>query len=640
MLWLGIGLFSLLLQSRFYLILPLSATASLAMAAAAFSALPGTLGFHILFFNLRLDALSAVFLFLLGMASFGVSIYAVGYFRRNPDAPSPYFSLCYHLFLAAMVFVFLANDAYSFLFAWEIMAISSYFLVTTDHRIDEIRKAGFLYLLIAHVGAFAILLAFAMVGRGDPSFDAMRGSHHGTIAASFAFVLAVLGFGAKAGMLPLHVWLPEAHPAAPSPVSALMSGVMLKTAIYGLLRFAFDLLPLQLWWWGVLLLILGLVGALFGVLFSAVETDMKRLLAYSSIENMGILFIGMGLGVLFLAFDKASIAALALAATLFHALNHALFKSLLFLATGSVLHATNQRNLGKLGGLIHLMPKVAILALVGALALAGLPPLNGFASEWLLLQTFLLTPSLPHSFLNLLIPVAAGGLVLASALAAYVMVKFYGVVFLGQPREEKLKKAHDADWWEGAGMAWLALGCATFGLFPVLVIAKLDATLTFLTGTGIAQTAGKSFLFLTPLSPDRASYSPLVFLLAALIAMALAFFGIRFFYHGRARRIAPWNCGFDTFNPHMEDTAEGFGQPIRQIFEWVFAIKRQMPDPFSDEPRYEVNIKDRFFNLIYHPMARVIEFIARRIAPLQHGRIYGYLLYSFLTLLFLLAVAR
>ena len=639
MLWLGFGLITLLLPRRFYLVLPLSATVSLTLSVASVGTLTKTLTFELLFLHLRLDALSAVFLSLLGMTSFGISVYAVGYFRRNPEATSPYFALCYHLFLAAMAVVFLADDAYSFLFAWEIMAVSSYFLVTTDHRIDEIRKAGFLYLLMAHLSAFAILLAFAMLGEGAASFDFMRVHEHSTVSASVAFLLAVFGFGAKAGMLPLHVWLPEAHPAAPSPVSALMSGVMLKTAIYGLLRFSFDLLSLQLWWWGALLLILGLLGALFGVLFSAVETDMKRLLAYSSIENIGILFIGMGLCVLFLAFGQAAIAALALAATLFHALNHALFKSLLFLATGSVLHATSQRNLGKLGGLIHPMPKVAILALVGSLALAGLPPLNGFASEWLLLQTFLLTPSLPHSFLNLLIPVATGGLVLASALAAYVMVKFYGVVFLGQPREEKLKKAHDANWWEGIGMAWLALGCVLFGLFPVAVITRLDAVLTLLTGTGIARTAGQNLLFLTPLSPDRASYSAMVFLLAVLVGMALAFFGIRFFYHGRVRRAAPWNCGFDVFNPHMEDTAEGFGQPIRQIFEGVFAVERHMPDPWSDKPRYAVKITDPFFKLFYYPMARMTDAVARHMTMLQHGRIYGYLLYAFLTLLVLLVFA-
>src|SRR6185369_16181999 len=268
-----------------------------------------------------------------------------------------------------------------------------------------------------------------------------------------------------AGVLPLHVWLPEAHPAAPSPVSALMSGVMLKTAIYGLLRVVFDLLHAQLWWWGVVALALGLVTALFGVIFAAVQTDMKRLLAYSSIENIGIIVAGIGLTILFKAYDKSLLAAIALTAVLYHALNHAFFKSLLFLATGSVLHATGERNLGRLGGLIHRMPWVAWLALVGTLAIAGLPPLNGFVSEWLLLQAFLFTPSLPQSFVNMLVPLAAAALVLAVALAAYVMVKFYGVVFLGRARESNLAYARDAGRLERFALLWLAAGCIALGIF-------------------------------------------------------------------------------------------------------------------------------------------------------------------------------
>ena len=286
-----------------------------------------------------------------------------------------------------------------------------------------------------------------------------------------AFFLALFGFGAKAGLLPLHIWLPEAHPAAPSPVSALMSGVMLKTAIYGLLRVTFDLQHAQVWWWGVVALGIGLVTALFGVIFAAAQSDMKRLLAYSSIENIGIIVAGIGLTILFKSYGKTLLAAITLTAVLYHALNHAFFKSLLFLATGSVLHATHERSLGKLGGLIHRMPWVAWLALVGVLACAGLPPLNGFVSEWLLLQAFLFTPSLPQSFVNMLVPLAAAALVLAVALSAYVMVKFYGVIFLGRPREANLAYAKDAGRFEKVALVWLAAGCVLLGIFPVNVIA-------------------------------------------------------------------------------------------------------------------------------------------------------------------------
>src|SRR5688572_16995925 len=375
-----------------------------------------------------------------------------------------------------MVVVLVADDAYLFMMAWETMALSSYFLVVANHRAPEIRSAGFLYLLLAHVGAIAILLTFGVTHgfAGDYTFDTMRGSDLSASWASVAFLLALFGFGAKAGLLPLHAWLPEAHPAAPSPVSALMSGVMLKTAIYGLLRVTFDLLPFQLGWWGVVALVAGLITALFGVMFAAVQTDMKRLLAYSSIENIGIIIAGFGLTVIFHAYGNPHLAALALVATLYHCLNHACFKSLLFLATGSVLHATHERSLGKLGGLIRNMPWVAALSLVGALAIAGLPPLNGFVSEWLLLQAFLFSPGLPNPYLNMLVPLGSAALVLAAALSGYVMVKFFGVIFLGQHREEKLREAHDAGLWERAALAWFAAGCVGLGLFPMAIIMLLD----------------------------------------------------------------------------------------------------------------------------------------------------------------------
>jgi hydrogenase-4 component B len=338
--------------------------------------------------------LSAFFLVLLGGASFGVTVYAVGYFRNMRAGPLGLLVLWYHLFLGGMVTVLLADDAYAFMVAWEVMALSSYFLVTTDHKIPDIRRAGFLYLLIAHVGAVALLLCFGLLqgGHGDYTFNSMRLAEMTPFWASAVYLLALFGFGAKAGLVPMHVWLPEAHPAAPSPVSALMSGVMLKTAIYGLLRVTFDLLNVQIGWWGTLALALGLLTALYGVIFAAVQSDMKRLLAWSSIENIGVILAAFGLTLIFYTDGKGALAALTLTALLYHALNHAFFKGLLFVGTGSVLHATGERRMGKLGGLMRFMPWTAWLTLVGALAIAGLPPLNGFVSEWLLLQAFLLTP--------------------------------------------------------------------------------------------------------------------------------------------------------------------------------------------------------------------------------------------------------
>lgn len=392
------------------------------------------LGLPDLPFHVRLDALSAFFLLLIGVAGAGISTFSSGYFRVGEGTAPGLMGLQYHVFLASMLMVILADDAYLFMVAWETMALHSYFLVTSQHRIPEIRRAGFLYLLMAHVGAICILLSFGVLQGGSWQFhfDAMRHASLTPFWATTAFLLALLGFGAKAGLVPLHVWLPEAHPAAPSPVSAMMSGLMLKTAVYGMLRISFDLLHVRYWQWGVLVLALGLFSGLYGAIFAAVQTDMKRLLAYSSIENIGIIFAGIGLSILFETCNLPLFAALALCAALVHALNHSLFKSLLFLTTGSVLHATNHRSLGKLGGLIRRMPWVASLALVGTLAIAGLPPLNGFVSEWLLLQSFLFTERIPHSFVNMFVPLGAAVLALTAALAAYVMVKFYGVVF-GEP---------------------------------------------------------------------------------------------------------------------------------------------------------------------------------------------------------------
>lgn len=650
--WLAVGLAGVFFARRFFfvarILFPAGAALAIGVAAAALASIfsdPETailpLGLPGLPFHLRLDALSAYFLCLLGAVAAGVSIYAAGYLRRREGSATPgQQCLLYHLFLASMCVVLLADDAYVFMVAWESMALSSYFLVTSDHRIAEIRRAGYLYLIVAHIGAIGILLSFGAMSGGEAdgyTFAAMRAHELGGWLQSAAFLLALAGFGAKAGLLPLHVWLPEAHPAAPSPVSALMSAVMLKTAIYGLLRVAFDLLPEQQWWWGALLLGLGLATAVFGVVFSTVQSDMKRLLAYSSIENVGLIFAGVGLSLVFAANAMPLLSALALTAALYHCVNHAFFKSLLFLTTGSVLHATGQRNLGRLGGLIHPMPWVAWLALVGVIASAGLPPLNGFVSEWLLLQSFLFTPQLPHGYLNMLLPVAAGAVALIAALAGFAMVKFFGVVFLGQPREEALAQAHDAGTLERIGLVWLAAGCLALGVLPNFVIATLDPVTQFLVGSGFANSAGKgNWLLLAPISEERASYNALIFLGGIVACTGAVFVAVRSLFHGRLRRVDTWDCGHPVAGGRTQDTAEGFGQPIRQVFAPFFRITREHPSPFDREPHYRIVVEDPLWHLLYLPLARLVEFGTRLVGLLQRGRIAIYLMFSFVTLLALL----
>jgi formate hydrogenlyase subunit 3/multisubunit Na+/H+ antiporter MnhD subunit len=648
--WFALGIAGLLFLRNFrvvaHILFPISSLLSIVLAGIGIIAIVQTpqsavlaLGLPSLPFHFRLDALSAFFVMLLGVASAGISIFAAGYFRRAEGAPPGLLCLEYHIFLASMLLVLTADDAYAFMVMWETMALSSFFLVTTNHRIAEIRRAGYLYILIAHIGAIAILLCFGVLqaNTGDYTFANMRAQTLSPFWASAAFLLALLGFGAKAGILPLHIWLPEAHPAAPSPVSALMSGVMLKTAIYGLLRVSLDLLGSPLWWWGVLALSLGFLTALFGAVFAAVQSDMKRLLAYSSIENIGLLVIAFGLALIFTAYKMPALAALALIAMLYHCLNHAVFKSLLFLGTGAVLHATGERSLGKLGGLMRFMPWVAWVMLLGVVASAGLPPLNGFVSEWLLLQSLLFTSTIPNPYLSMLIPIFAAGVVLVAALAGYVMVKFFGIIFLGRPREEKLVQAHDAGKFERLGLLWLASGCVLLGVFPVAVIEAIDPIAVQLLGQGLSQ-SGRigNWLLLAPLSSERAAYSPLIFLLVTTLVVVLTMLIVHRTYHGRVRHANPWDCGFPLQTSRMQDTAEGFGQPIRQIFEPFFRMTRQLPAPFDSAPRYQVTVEDPLWQWVYVRIARATENASRVIGMLQRGRISIYLLYSFVTLIALL----
>ena len=652
--WLLVGVAGMLALRRFafvaHFLFPLGGALGLLLfvlalpavfAGAEVAVLP--VGLPTLPFHLRLDGLAAFFLMVIGAVSAGVSVFAAGYFRKSEGTPPGLLCLEYHVFLASMTLVVLADDAYAFMVMWETMALSSYFLVTANHRVAEVRRAGYLYLTMAHIGAVAILLCFGVLqaNTGDYTFANMRAQHLAPFWASVAFLLALLGFGAKAGLLPLHVWLPEAHPAAPSPVSALMSAVMLKTAIYGMLRVSFDLLPAQLWWWGGLLLALGLGTALFGVVFAAVQVDMKRLLAYSSIENIGLVFAAIGLTVIFSAYGMRPLAALALTAALYHVASHAVFKSLLFLSTGCVLHATAERSLGKLGGLMRYMPYVAWVTLVGVLASAGLPPLAGFVAEWLLLQSFLFTPGLPDPLLNMLVPVVAALIALVAALAGYTMVKFFGVIFLGLPREEKLAQAHDAGAWERVGMLWLALGCVALGLLPVQFIQFIDPVTQQLVGAGLGPSLARGGgWLLVPTGLERASYGPVIFLLGVAASFALAFLLVRWLYHGRLRRAPPWDCGYPWQTARMQDTAEGFGQPIRQIFEPFFLMRRDLPSPFDARPRYRVVVEDHFWSWVYQPLVGLATRIARLVGLLQQGRIAVYLLYSFATLIAILLVVR
>src|SRR5215472_4354710 len=382
----------------------------------------------------RIDALSAFFLVVVNLGAAVTSLYALGY-GRHEETPARVLPF-YGPFLAGMNLVVFADDAFTFLLAWEFMSLTSWAIVLARHRDPASGRAAFIYLVMASFGTLCLLLGFGLLAgpAGGYAFETIRLTPHTPLTTSLAVVLALLGAGSKAGLLPLHVWLPLAHPAAPSHVSALLSGVMTKVGVYGFIRIVLDLIGEPTTWSSMIVLALAGITAAMGVLYALMQHDLKRLLAYHTVENIGIIFIGLGLAMAFKASGMAWAAALALTAALFHVLNHSLFKSLLFFGAGAVLTVTHERDMDRLGGLIHRMPATALAFLIGCAAISALPPLNGFASEWLTFQAILVSPQVTQWGLKFLIPAVGALLALAAALAATCFVKAYGVTFLGRPR--------------------------------------------------------------------------------------------------------------------------------------------------------------------------------------------------------------
>jgi formate hydrogenlyase subunit 3/multisubunit Na+/H+ antiporter MnhD subunit len=607
-------------------------------------------------FHLRLDLLSGYFLVVVGLLSFFVSIYSIGYVKAYIGHRSiTSLVVFYTVFLAGMLLVVLADDAFFFLIAWEMMAASSYFLVMFEDERIENRRAAFLYLVVAHVGAIGILLSFGVMaglatgfaGFQSYTFDAMRETELPAGLATLAFLLAFFGFAAKAGVIPLHVWLPEAHPVAPSNVSALMSGVMLKTAIYGIVRVVFDLIGDFPWWWGALVLVFGLISAVMGVLYALMQHDLKRLLAYHSVENIGIILIGIGLAMIFTSFNMSLLAALALIAGLYHTLNHAVFKGLLFMGAGSVLHATHERNMEEMGGLIRFMPWTAVLFLIGCISISALPPFNGFVSEWLTYQAFLLSPALPSPLLNLLIPLGSALLALTSALAAACFVKAFGVTFLGHQRGHGQHQIKESGWSMRIGMLLAAVTCLGLGIFPTVMIQWIDPLAQELVGGAIAGSAsGFGWMWLTPIAAERASYSaPIAFV--GILSVVIITYLLLHARPGAITRVPLWDCGFEKVTSRMQYTATSFSMPLRRIFGYLFSIKehvrRQSPGAhpaFPERLHYHLRVRDRFWMWMYQPVVDASFWLSRRIGRMQHGRIQLYLIYSFVTILVLLIFSK
>jgi hydrogenase-4 component B len=596
-----------------------------------------------------IDRLSAFFVMVVAGGAIPAALYAIDYTREYTDKHSlTAMALGFNVFVATMILVPLARNVLTFLVLWELMSLASYFLVITEYERDETLRAGWIYFVMTHAGFAALFLGFLLLTRatGTMSFAAwhVATAHLDPTFRNLTFMLLALGFGSKAGIIPLHVWLPRAHPAAPSHVSALMSGVMIKLGVYGLVRVAFDWLGAGSVWWGEMVLVLGAVSAVLGVLYALIEHDLKRLLAYHSVENIGIILLGIGAGMLFQAHRMEALAALALLAALYHTLNHATFKSLLFMGAGAVLHATHTRNMEELGGLIKRMPQTAVFFLVGSIAIAALPPFNGFISEWLTFQSLLLSFRISAHTVNLIFAFGAAALALTSGLAAACFVKAFGITFLALPRSERAERAREVEWSMRAAMALLALLCLVLGVLPALILAPLEATVFDLTRAHAdmqfnfnAVIANGGFGWVAPLWMALG-----LGVLLVAVPLALRMIGA----NAQRRYFETWGCGRALQTARFEYTATAFANPFKRVFAVLYRPVKDLDIEFHPESRYfvrtiEYDNQSRliFEDKLYRPLLRTIEAAARRARVLQSGNVHGYLVYMLIALVALLILA-
>jgi hydrogenase-4 component B len=629
--------------------LELCASAGTLIAGAEFNwSLPS--GIQSIHYGVRLDPLSAFFSIALSLLAGCVAVYSIGYLRHGAARRRPgLFCFFFNLHLLSLTLVFTASNIVFFLIAWEMVVVTSYFLVVTDHESAEVRRGGLLYILMSRAGTGLLFIGFLLLGSaaGSMEFQAMHGSGDklSPVLGASAFLLLFFGFGVKAGIIPLHIWLPAAHPVAPSNVSALMSGIVIKTGIYGMARVFFDFYGVLPVWAGMLVLVAGVVSALLGVLYALMEHDLKRLLAYHSIENIGIILMGFGSALLFRSFGHPQLAALALVAGLSHTLNHGVFKCLLFLGAGSVLQGAGTRNMEEMGGLIRRMPWTALYFLIGAIAISGLPPLNGFVSEWFtyqgLLAGFRATPTLTR----MAFPIAGALLALTAALAAACFVKAFGITFLALPRSENAERAKEAPASMQAGMAGLAAACVVLGLGATWFVPVFASITQRAFGVQItAQLVAGNGLLLTAGLVRNGSVSPLMIAIS-LVALGLIPLAL-WLVLGRksARVIGPaWDCGLlPGLTAINEYTATAFSKPLRMIFGALFRPRREIQAEFDVSPYYpkaihfESEIEPTFETHFYRPLLDGIQALAARMRKIQTGSIHAYLAYIFVTLILLL----
>jgi hydrogenase-4 component B len=584
-------------------------------------------------FGYALEPLAACFVLVLAVLAIPAALYSIGYVGHAvPAARTAIVAVGFNMLLGAVEGVFVADSVVGFLMAWELMSLATAALVAIEHENPAHRRAAFVYLVMSHVGTGCLIAAFFVLTAltGSQAFPVMLA---GSVAAGgtrdVLFVLFVIGFGVKAGVIPLHVWLPEAHPAAPSSISALMSGVLIKTGVYGLMRVAVFGLGVPRWSWGVAFALLGALSAVLGVLYALTQNDLKRLLAYSTIENTGIILLGLGAGTMALSSSRPELAALGIAASLYHVLNHAVFKGLLFLGAGGVAMATGTRRIEELGGLVKRMPYTAAFFLVGSAAISGLPLLNGFASEWLLFQALLrgfettLTPS------RLIYAVAGALLALTSALAAACFVKAFGVTFLALPRGEAAAHARESSWVMLAPQAFLASLCVALGLFPRFVLEALRGVTASLPGVRPAPEMVSGMFSIAPGPGHLDNLAPLLVALPVLLAAGLAG-ALSLVGRHRVRRAATWGCGGE-LSARTEYTATAFSKPLMLIFSAIYRPTREVQAVgeayFTREVTYRAEIEPTFERFVYGPLTRGVMAVAERMKVIQTGSLHAYLAY-------------
>lgn len=605
-----------------------------------------------------IDPLAAFFITIISVLSLSVSIFSYGYAsayigKHNVGV----LGLFYNLFILSMLALVSSSNSFMFLFFWELMSLVSYFLVVFEHQDSRVRRAGFIYIVMTHIGTAFIAISFLLLYKETGNYNfadyAVLGHNLSPNLKTVIFILVTLGFGTKAGIVPLHIWLPEAHPAAPSNVSALMSGVMLKTAIYGFIRVAIDVLGVGPVWWGGLILIIGTVSALLGVMYALMEHDIKRLLAYHSVENIGIILMGIGVTLVFMSYGYNDLALIGLTAGLFHVFNHAVFKGLLFLGAGAVHYSTHTRNIEKMGGLLKRMPWTGFFFLVGSISISAIPPFNGFASEWLTYQALLgLGSGKLGIALNIMGPVFGAALALTGGLAAACFVKAFGIQFLALPRSINSEKAKEVPRTMLVGMGLLALLCLILGVMPFLVIGLLGPVTFSLIGVEtIPLLGGYRWLSVSSLSGQglavgTTSISPLI-ILAVLVASVLVVYWLINKY-AKYRNVGideTWNCGMN-LTSKMEYTATSFSKPIRIMFRTIFQPTREIDKEYVLKPyftsriKYKGKIKPFFEEDLYRPQLKFFLKLADKVRVLQSGSIQLYLGYIFVTLVVLLILAR